>query len=61
VIDAGIAAALAALVLIVSPGLAVTGMIAIFVLLCCAISFAFDSRARARRARRVSRGRGRNA
>jgi len=53
--DAGIAAAVVILVLIVSPGAAVTGMIAILVLVGCAISFAIDSRARrAAQARRAA-------
>jgi hypothetical protein len=54
-IDAGIAVVLAALVLIISPGLAVTGMIAIFVLLVCGISIALQSRRARRRSRRSSR------
>jgi hypothetical protein len=58
-VDVGIAAAIAVLVLIISPGAAITGMIAIFVLVVCAVSFALDSRARrARRARRSARGSG---
>jgi hypothetical protein len=55
-IDAGIALVLALLVLIISPGLAVAGLIAIFILLSCAVSFALESRAaRARRAKQVRR------
>jgi hypothetical protein len=55
-IDAGIAAVLALLVIIISPGLAVAGMIAILILLVCGVSFALDSRAaRARRAKAVRR------
>jgi membrane protein implicated in regulation of membrane protease activity len=41
-VDVGIAVLLAMLVLIVSPGFAVTGMIALFVVLMCAISFAIE-------------------
>ena len=47
-IDAGIAVVIAALVLVISPGLAVTGMVALFVLLILAISFALQSRRRRR-------------
>jgi hypothetical protein len=56
-IDAGIAALLAALVLIVSPGLAIAAIIAISVVLVCSISFAVDALSRRgwppRRRRRV--------
>ena len=53
-VDAGIAAAIVVLVLIISPGAAVTGMIAILVLVACALSFVINSRARrAARARRA--------
>jgi len=48
-IDAGIAALLAILVLIIAPGLAVVGLLAILVTVACAISFAFDRRRRRRR------------
>jgi hypothetical protein len=62
VVDGGLAMALAALVLIVSPGVAVSGMIALLVLLLCAVSFALDRRhltsRPARRARPPSRRRG---
>jgi ABC-type bacteriocin/lantibiotic exporter with double-glycine peptidase domain len=51
-IDAGMAAALAILVLIIAPGLAVVGLLGILVIVACAISFAFDRRRR-RRLRRV--------
>ncbi len=57
VIDGILAVAVATLVVVVSPGAAVTGMIALVVLIVCAISIAADSRARrargARRARRA--------
>ena len=54
-VDAGIAVAIVVLVLIISPGAAVTGMIAILVLVACALSFVIDSRARrAARRRRVA-------
>ena len=62
VVDTGLAMALAALALIVSPGVAVSGMIALLVLLLCAVSFALDRRRLtsrpARRARPPSRRRG---
>jgi hypothetical protein len=43
-IDAGIAVLLAVLTLIVAPGLAVVGMIALLVLVICAVSFVIDGR-----------------
>jgi hypothetical protein len=59
IVDAGVAVAVAAVVLILAPGLAVAGMIAIFVLLLCGLSLALDARAarrgRARRVRRAGR------
>ena len=48
-IDAGIAVAIAIAVLIISPGLAVAGMIAIAVLVACAISLVLDVRRSRRR------------
>ena len=42
--DLAIAAVLAALVLIVAPGLAVVAMTALLVIVVCAVSFAFDAR-----------------
>jgi ABC-type bacteriocin/lantibiotic exporter with double-glycine peptidase domain len=51
VIDAAAALVIAAVVLIVSPGLAVTGLIALAVLVLCGISYAWS----ARRGRRSSR------
>lgn len=48
-VDVGIAALLAALVLIIAPGLAIAAILAILVVLVCAISFAVDARARRRR------------
>jgi ABC-type bacteriocin/lantibiotic exporter with double-glycine peptidase domain len=60
VIDLAFAVAVAVIVLIVSPGLAITGIIAIFVLLVCGISYVFDARRagsrRTRPPRRSSRG-----
>lgn len=61
-IDVGIAVLLAMLVLIVSPGFAVTGMIALFVVLVCAISFAIERwlghrRRRPQRVRTVKKSR----
>jgi multisubunit Na+/H+ antiporter MnhB subunit len=50
-IDAALAVVIAAIVLIVSPGLAVTGMIALAVAIVCAGSFGWE-RARRRRRRR---------
>jgi hypothetical membrane protein len=50
VIDGAIAAAVAIAILIISPGLAVAGMIAIVVLVVCAISLVLDVR-RGRRPR----------
>jgi len=55
IVDIGIAVLLALLVVILSPGLAVVGLMAVFVLVVCAISFAIDAgrgRRRAARARR---------
>jgi hypothetical protein len=60
-IDVGIAVAVAVIVLIVSPGLAITAIIAILVLLVCGISLLFDARRagsrKSRPPRRQSRGR----
>jgi membrane protein implicated in regulation of membrane protease activity len=53
-VDAGIAVLLAVLVLIVSPGVAVTGMTALFVVIVCAVSFAIE-RWLGRRRRRPQR------
>ncbi len=51
-VDAGIAVLLAILTLIVAPGLAVVGMIALLVVVICAVSFVLDGRRhRPRRAR----------
>lgn len=41
-VDVGVAVLLAALVLIVSPGIAVTGMIALFVVFVCVVSLAVE-------------------
>ena len=49
VVDVAAALLVAALVIIVSPGIAVTGMIALFVLFVCAVSYAIDRRRRQRR------------
>jgi len=56
-IDTALAVALAAIVLIVAPGLAVAGIIAVLVLFVCGISFGVG---RVRRGRRAPR-RGRRA
>jgi ABC-type nickel/cobalt efflux system permease component RcnA len=53
-VDVGIAVLLAVLVLIVSPGLAVTGMIALLVVFVCAVSFGIE-RWLGRRRRRPQR------
>jgi hypothetical protein len=53
-LDVGLAVLLAVLVLIVSPGVAVSGMIALFVVLVCAVSFGIERR----RGRRVAPPRG---
>jgi hypothetical protein len=45
-IDAGIALLIALLVLILTPGVAVAGLLALLVLVVCAISFAVDARRR---------------
>ena len=54
VIDVIVAAVIAAIVLIVSPGVAVTGLLALLFLIVCGITLLFDSR-RARRSRRPRR------
>jgi hypothetical protein len=43
-IDVGIAALVAILVIVIAPGLAVVGLLAILVLIVCAVSFALDRR-----------------
>jgi ABC-type bacteriocin/lantibiotic exporter with double-glycine peptidase domain len=48
-VDAGIAVVLAILVIVISPGLAVVGLLAILVLLVCAVSFGVDRLRRRRR------------
>jgi multisubunit Na+/H+ antiporter MnhB subunit len=50
-VDAAIAVVLAILVIVLSPGLAVVGLLALLVLLLCVISFGID---RLRRRRRKS-------
>ncbi len=50
-IDLGIALALAVFVLIISPGIAVAGLIAGLVLVVCGVSFAIDAWRRPRQAR----------
>jgi hypothetical protein len=45
-VDAAIAVVIAAIVLIVSPGLAVTGLIALLVLVVVGVSFAWSHRRR---------------
>ncbi len=55
--DLGIAFVLAILVLIISPGVAIAGLIAAIVLVACGVSFALDARRRSRRARMTQRPR----
>jgi hypothetical protein len=43
-VDAGIAALLAILVIVIAPGLAVVGLLALLVVIVCGISFALDLR-----------------
>ena len=45
-IDAAIAAILTILIVVLSPGLAVVGLIAILVVIVCGVSFALDTRRR---------------
>jgi len=57
-IDAAIAVGVAVLVLVISPGIAVTGMIALFVLVVCGVSLVWEARrGRRRRATRPRRTR----
>jgi ABC-type bacteriocin/lantibiotic exporter with double-glycine peptidase domain len=56
-IDAALAVIIAAVVLIVSPGLAVTGIIALAVLVVCGISFAWSARRRRHPTRTVKKSR----
>ena len=55
--DLGLAVLAAVIVLILAPGVAVAGLIAILVLAACAASFVRGPRARARRARAARRPR----
>jgi Flp pilus assembly protein TadB len=48
-IDAGIAVLLAILVIVISPGLAVAGLLALLVVIVCVISLALDRRRKRRR------------
>lgn len=48
-IDIVIAAILTILIVVLSPGLAVVGLIALLVVLVCTLSFAFDRRRRSKR------------
>ncbi len=48
-VDAAIALVLAIFVLIISPGLAVVGLVGLLIVLVCAISFGLDRRRRRRR------------
>jgi multisubunit Na+/H+ antiporter MnhB subunit len=53
-VDAGIALVLAILVIVISPGLAVVGLLALLVVLICALSFGVDRLRRRRRRDPVS-------
>jgi Flp pilus assembly protein TadB len=53
--DAAIAAGIAILVIVIAPGLAVVGLLALLVLIVCGISFAFDLRRGRRREARLRR------
>ena len=53
-IDAGIALVLGILVIAIAPGLAIVGLLAILVVLICAISFGIDRLRRRRRANPVA-------
>ena len=55
--DIGLAVLAAIIVLIITPGVAVAGMIAVLVLAACAVSLARDVRKRARRAPPTRRSR----
>jgi hypothetical protein len=57
-IDVAVAVILAAVVLILAPGVAVAGLIGLVVVVVCAVSFVFSSRRqRSRSVRRPSRSR----
>jgi hypothetical protein len=56
-VDVCLAAALAAATLILAPGLAVVGLIAVFVIVVCAISFGVQAVMRRRHRRGAGRGR----
>jgi ABC-type bacteriocin/lantibiotic exporter with double-glycine peptidase domain len=51
-IDIGVALVAAVVVVIVSPGVAAVGLIALIVLIACGISYALDSVRRRRRSRK---------
>jgi len=53
-VDIGIALVLAILVIVISPGLAVVGLLALLVLLVCGVSFGIDRLRRRQRANPVS-------
>lgn len=57
VIDVLVAAAIAAIVRIGSPGVAVTGLLALLFLIVCGITLLFDARRARRRGRRGGRPR----
>ncbi len=54
-IDLGIALALAVFVLLISPGIAVAGLIALLVLVVCGVSFVVESRRKPRNVRAAGR------
>jgi ABC-type bacteriocin/lantibiotic exporter with double-glycine peptidase domain len=53
-VDAAIALVLAIVVIVISPGLAVVGLLALAVLLICVVSFLIDRRRRRRRSNPVA-------
>ena len=53
-VDVAAAALAAILLVVIAPGLAVVGLVAILVLIVCAVSFALDRRHHGRRRNRLS-------
>jgi hypothetical protein len=56
-VDLLVAAAIAAVILIVEPGVAIGGMLALLLVMICAVSFVFERRRRRRRPRVRARSR----
>lgn len=48
-VDLGLALGLAILVIVIAPGLAVAGMIALVIVIVCLVSFVFDLRSQGKR------------